>query len=261
MPRWVIGNTGGKGKKVAKSNDELPIEERIEMALTAIDSGLSLRKAAKVHGIPRSTLSDRKRGIATRDIAHKKMQRLTPEEEHSLANWARDLHAWGWPARVIHLRRMAVELLQAKGDTKRLGTNWQQKFLSRFPDLKSKFIPPINKERTVATDYEIFEDWFELYYQIKEEYRIQDENTYNMDEKGCIMGVIGKTRCIISKHEYQAALTQCGNREWVTLIECASLVGKLLGLYVIFKGVILQPQWSKALKDPQNSVIMLSEKG
>jgi hypothetical protein len=107
----------------------------------------------------------------------------------------------------MHIRRMAIELLEAKGDTKPLGINWQQQFVSRFPDLNSKFIPPINKERTTATDPEIFEDWFTLYSEVKEKYKIRDTDVYNIDEKGCIIGVGGKVRCIISKHEFQAALT------------------------------------------------------
>ena len=75
MPWWIIGNTsrGGKRKKIVHSNS---IKEHIEIALTAIDSRLSLRNTARIHGIPRSTLSDRKYGAITRDAAHKKMQRL-----------------------------------------------------------------------------------------------------------------------------------------------------------------------------------------
>jgi hypothetical protein len=37
---------------------------------------------------------------------------------------------------------MTVELLQAKGDIKELGPNWQQAFLRRHPEIKSAFTIP-----------------------------------------------------------------------------------------------------------------------
>ena len=41
-----------------------------------------------------------------------------------------------------------------------------------------------------------------------------------MDEKDCMMGVVGKLKVLVSKHEKRPKMMQDGNREWVTLIEC-----------------------------------------
>jgi hypothetical protein len=51
---------------------------------------------------------------------------------------------------------MAIELLVAKGDTKDLGVHWTDQFLYRHPDLKTKFVSGLDKERAKAQDPEIF---------------------------------------------------------------------------------------------------------
>lgn len=57
-----------------------------------------------------------------------------------------------------------------------------------------------------------------------------------MDEKGYIIGVIGRLKVIISKQEKKAFMTQDGNRQWVTLVECISMAAnKLLRPSIMFK--------------------------
>jgi len=56
-----------------------------------------------------------------------------------------------------------------------------------------------------------------------------------MDEKGIMMGLIGKVRVIVSKYDKKIYMTQPGNREWVSLIECISLDGRRIRPWVIFK--------------------------
>ena len=42
---------------------------------------------------------------------------------------------------------------------------------------------------------------------------------------------------MISKYEKKKAyMTQCGNRDWVSLIECVSLDGRVLPPWIILKG-------------------------
>jgi hypothetical protein len=131
---------------------------------------------------------------------------------------------------------MAEELLKAKEDTKELGINWQESFLRRHPNLKSVFVTGLDKERFLAQDREIFEHFFNLYRETKAKFSVHDDDIYNMDEKGCLICVIGKMRVILSRHEADSKyMTQCGNREWVSLIECISVLGRTLPPLVIFK--------------------------
>lgn len=60
--------------------------------------------------------------------------------------------------------------------------------------------------------------------QPKLEYGIADEDIYNFDETGFAMGMVttGKVMCS-SDCVGEPSLTQPGNREWVTVVECVAL--------------------------------------
>ena len=79
-----------------------------------------------------------------------------------------------------------------------------------------------------------------------------------MDEKGFMQGVIAKQKVMISRHEKPQYMTQCGNREWVSLLECVSIVGKVLRSWVIFKPVRQQKAWFDASPE---AYISTSENG
>lgn len=90
------------------------------------------------------------------------------------------------------------------------------------------------------------------------EYNVQDQDIWNMDEKGVMQGVMAKFRVMVSADERKKHMTQCGNREWVSLLECISMTGNVLRSWVIFKGVLQQKAWSEAFPEAH---ISTSEKG
>ena len=221
---------------------ELSREDRIELAYTAwLEAGgtgnriLSITKAAK------------------------QQQRLSSGEEAALLAWVLRLQAWGWPARVQQVRSMANEILLAKGDKKPIGPNWPQKFMTRYLEVKTAYIPPLDKERAMAQNPEILSGWFNLYLQTKTTYEVDERDIYNMDEKGFMQGVIAKYKVMVSKYDKKKAyMTQCRNREWVSLIECVSMDGRSLPPWIIFKGKLIQKAWKEALKSGE---ITISENG
>jgi hypothetical protein len=163
------------------------------------------------------------------------MQRLSVPEEKAIRDWLLELSGWGWPIRIERLCAMATNLLVEKGDMADLGVHWTDQFLSRHPELKSKFVAGLDKERAKAQDPDIFRDWFKLYKTTVEKYRIKQQNRHNMDEKGVMLGFISKVRVIVSKYDKKVYMTQPGNQEWASLIKCISLNGRRTRLWVILK--------------------------
>ena len=108
---------------------------------------------------------------------------------------------------------MAKELLRAKQDFKELGKNWSEKFLGRHPILQSKYSRTLDQERFLAQNRDSIREWFDLYWRIKAQHGILDEDTYNMDENGYMMGVAGSSKVVFSKSQKQAFINQAGNRE------------------------------------------------
>ena len=249
---------------------ELDREERIKIAQAAwLEAGgpgnkiLSINKAAKKHNIAPITLRDRINGAQERHIAHEDDERLTNGEERALLAWILRLQVWGWPARVEQVGFMAEELCKVKGNYQPIGKNWPQKFMTRYPEIKTVNIPPLDKERAMAQDPEILAGWFDLYLYLKTTYEVNKEDIYNIDEKGFIIGVIAKLRVMLNKYEMingkkkrrNAYITQYGNREWVSLVEYVSLDGRRLPPWIIFKGKQIQKAW-KEVKEPGAEIVM-----
>jgi hypothetical protein len=238
---------------------EIPREERILLAVEEYKATekakgeASFRAIGRRYDIAWPTLRNRiVRGQGTREEYGKLRQRLTPAEEKVLWDYCKQLEKWGAPGRICQLRKMAEELLVAKGenlDKNPLGKNWPSAFLKRHPDLKSMFTTPQDKNRYFSEDYDTIKHFFDLYSETIAEHNVEPGDTYNMDEKGAMMGVIGQQRCIVSKAEKRPKSAQDGNREWVTLIECVSLLGAVLSPWIIFKGKVQLTKWTAKLRE------------
>ena len=68
-----------------------------------------------------------------------------------------------------------------------------------------------------------------------EEYEIRPENTYNMDEKGFLIGVLQKTKRVWSKSTEIRGAGQDGNREWITIVATVCMDGSSLPPTVIYQ--------------------------
>jgi hypothetical protein len=74
--------------------------------------------------------------------------------------------------------------------------------LERYPELKSKFVPPLNKEHTIAQDPAVFQRYFNLFSTLVTIYNINPADIYNMNKKGFMQGVITKAKIIITREEH-----------------------------------------------------------
>ena len=121
---------------------------------------------------------------------------------------------------------MVTELLQAKADYWELGKNWVLAFFNHHLILQAKYSRTLDQNRFLAQNRDIIQDWFELYKFIKAKYSIFDENIYNMDENGYMMGIAGSSKVVFSKYQKQEFVNQAGNQEWVSLIEAIGTIAQ-----------------------------------
>jgi sarcosine oxidase delta subunit len=239
---------------------EVSHDERLRLAQEAWKHSHGSKSRKYIHGVSRSTLRDRIKGATSKLETSQKMQRLSgfpPGEEEELADWISSLTSWGWPVKIEQVCAMTRELLQAKGDTKEFGVHWTEQFLRCHPTLKSKLVPGLDKDCVADEDPATLKAWFE-----RVEYHIKanavEEDVYNVDEKGIMMGVSNKVKVIISKYEKRQHMSDSGCREWVSLIECISAVGKALDPWLVFKGRAHTASWMKTLRSGH---IALSDRG
>ena len=113
-------------------------ETKVILAIEAIRSSkkISIRQAAKVYGVPKSTLIDRMNGRVARPEKRHPQRKLTLSEEQTLVQYVLDLDARGFPPRIAGVSDMA-DLLLATRRAKPTGKQWAYRFVQRRPKLKT----------------------------------------------------------------------------------------------------------------------------
>ena len=92
-------------------------EGKILLAISDLESGRisSIRAAAKLYEIPRTTLQARAKGRVSRQETRVNCHKLTALEEDSLVEWIFSLDSRGVAPRPAQIREMADILLAARG--------------------------------------------------------------------------------------------------------------------------------------------------
>lgn len=156
----------------------------------------------------------------------------------TVIKWPIQYHKWGLPIGIRHLRHFALEILRRKQPRRAyLGANWHQQLLQHHSDVKRVIARGLDRTHAaLMQNADVFKDYFELYKSLQEEYQITDQDTYNIDEKGFLVGAIQHEQVIIPVSERDTFLRQDGLREWVSVLETISADGGCISSYIIFNG-------------------------
>ena len=92
------------------------------------------------------------------------------------------------------------------------------------------------------------------------QFSIQEEDTWNMDETGCFIGVNKASHAVVPKSYKQAYINDPQNREWVALIETIPGVGKYVPPHIILTGKVHLSGWYQT-KVPSDYVLGCTESG
>jgi hypothetical protein len=104
-----------------------------------------------------------------------------------------------------------------------LGHNWCSRFVERHRSkLDSRYLDSLDLDRHQASSVASFEQYFKIAGAKIEEYGILPENTYDMDEKGFLLGRTTKAKRIFPKDlkasEKLLGAGQDGSREWIAVV-------------------------------------------
>lgn len=229
-------------------------EKRLNPSTTFID--LSTRYA-----VPYSTLKHRFNGRLSKAEYSAAMQRLSPPEEDAIVRWIEQLIDWGFPPTVSQLTDLTNSLLHDRGDSSSVHYGWHADFLERHPKFKLKWSKALDACRKDAHSEEIVTRWFDLYKETVDKYNIKQENQWNMDEKGFAMGVLNSQKVVCLKSDLKKYALQPGSREWVSLIEAVSAIGKKLSIYCIFSAKHPKLDWMDELQNPELVTVKVTQNG
>ena len=197
-------------------NAQKPCNEgSVQLAILAIkqDNIESERRAAVVYDVPRTTLRARRAGRPSQRDYEPSSKKLTKLEEEAIVAYILDLDSRGIGATRAMVRDIASNLLAERGEQP-VGQHWVNNFNKRTPEIKLRGSRPYDRQRALNEDARILAPWFSLVQSVKEKYGIQDEDTYNFDETGFMMGQI-KAQMVFTGSEKRSApkRIQPGNRK------------------------------------------------
>ena len=123
-----------------------------------------------------------------------------------------------------------------------IGRDWVARFLSRHPDLASAQRKCIDAARIKDVSSEWLMKQFNDLESVIEEYNIESQNVYNMDESGFAISDVEASQHIINAIIRQQFQAKPGHQEWVTAVECICANGSSIPPLIIFKGENLSCQ-------------------
>jgi hypothetical protein len=174
---------------------------------------------ASKHGLARSTLWRRWKGITT-DRSHviEESRLLNDQQEQQLLQHIRDLCDRCLPPTPAIVAGIASQL-----GGRPPGHNWCSRFVERHKDdLDSRYLDSLDLDRHQADSVLSFEKYFSIVGEKVKEYGILPENTYNMDEKGFLLGRTTKAKRIFPRDLRSSGKLpgagQDGSREWITVV-------------------------------------------
>ena len=238
-------------------------EVDIVLALSAFNRGQfsSVSRAAATYNVSKSTLLRRLNGVDARRDCEPNRKKLTKLEEEVVIGHVLDLASRGFPASLEYVRYMANKLLAARG-AEPVGKLWPHNFVKRTKSLTTCFARPYDRQRALCEDPAEIEGWYERVQRVKAEQGIADEDTYNFDEAGFMMGKITR-RYIVTGTEIRKEQKQLqpGNREWVTLIQGINAMGWAIPPYLIFASRYHYAAWYEDEEIPRDWKLAVSDNG
>ena len=170
-------------------------EEKITLAIDAIalqkaaGKKLSILRASNIYNVPYTTLYDRMHDRPRCEKTRVADYKLDPIEEQTLVRYIIEQDARGFPLRLSGVEDMANLLLKSR-DGKPVGKHWARRFVDAQPTLKTKFNRRYDYQRALCEDPVVISKWFALVRNMMAKYGIQEEDLYNFDETGFMMGMI-----------------------------------------------------------------------
>jgi hypothetical protein len=96
---------------------------------------------------------------------------------------------------------MADALLAARSQNpppQPVGKNWVSRFINSQSELQTKWNRKFHSQRAKCEDSAAITGWFKLVEETRQAYGILDDDVYNFDETGFMMGVAATSKVVTS---------------------------------------------------------------
>jgi hypothetical protein len=239
-----------------------PIEDALAEieSLRSIDS-ICYTTVAEKHGVWRSTLT-RRHQATTQSNASKSInqRKLDDQQEQELVRYIGRLTKQGLPPTRALIQNFASDVADSP-----VSESWVTRFISRHSiHLISKWTAGMDNNRHQADSGAKYSLYFDLLQDKITHYSVEPRHTYNMDEKGFLIGITGRSKRVFSRKMWERkevrAAIQDGSREWITLLACVCADGSHLPPSLIYQSdaSAIRSSWVEDIKAVEHSVHVTS---
>jgi hypothetical protein len=237
-----------------------PIQAAIE-EIESLDPGehFTYTEIAAKYNVVRSTLTRRHQGqTQSKKAKELNQQKLSQRQELELIRYITELTKQGLPPTREMIQNFSSEVAHQQ-----LSESWVTRFINRHKlELISKFTTAMDRTRHLADSESKYRLYFELLHKKITQYHLEARDIYNMDEKGFLMGLIGRSKRIFSKRQWDKkevrASLQDGSRKFLTVLACCCADGSFLPpglIYAAAKGAI-RSSWVEDIQAGKHEVFI-----
>lgn len=177
------------------------------MAAKALASGRAtgIRNTALAYDVFKTTLGRRQKSVSgDRTFAHANQQRLSRTAEDALEWMIIRLIEADHPPKYKTVHQLAWQNLVANSSRREanippLGKNWAERYVRKRSVLYTKWLTALDQQRSWQNRPDIVHNWFDLYRSVRIQYNVADEDVWNMDEKGCALGIVSGAKVVIHR--------------------------------------------------------------
>lgn len=222
--------------------------ESMEHAMEAVKSGkMGQNRAARVFGVPISTLKDRISGRVKHGTNPGPSPYLTPKEESELHDFLVKVASIGHGKTKREVITIVERTLKKKemATDKFNGEGWWLRFMERHDKLSLRTTDPLSRVRKNAVTEENMKNYFTLLKKtlVDNDILNKPSRIFNMDETGMPLDPKQLKRVAL-KGTKKVQGPASGNKSQITVVASANASGHVLPPMVIFKGERFNHQWS-----------------
>jgi hypothetical protein len=232
----------------------------MQKAVAMVEKGESIRRAAELHGVPRSTLHDIVVGKVNFDAHPGKKPYLTISEEEEIVHFLQKCATIGYPRTRQQVLALVQAIMNDKGIECGVSEGWWRRFNERHPDLAIRTAIPLSQARAMATDRVIIGKYFDLLEETLNENKIMNvaNQIFNCDETGMPLS-LKPLKVIDSRGSKHPSYITSDSKEQITVLVCASASGATIPPFIIFNRKSLHPEL--AINEIPGTFYGLSSKG
>ena len=219
-------------------------------AMKAVQEGQSISQAARVFGVPKTTLYDRVSGRVQHGTTPGPQSYLNSKEEKELSSYLKHCDRVGYGKTRRDVLTIVHTAAPEKGvlRTNRISQGWWHRFIERQKDLSLRQGDVTAHVRMDAMNQDTMNHYFSLLHQTLSTHELLDKpaQIYNVDESGVPFNprppkVVSPKGRKMKKVRYRSS----GRKGQITIVACANATGQAIPPMVIFSAVKLNTAWTK----------------